>query len=60
MNFVLLNDFNIQCNNCGKIIRVDKDSLEVDYDSYERQMGNEIQYRFYGEIDLLLQSKIEL
>ena len=29
MNFVLLNDFNIQCNNCGKIIRVDKDSLEV-------------------------------
>lgn len=44
----LENDLLIQCN-CGEIIEVDKDSLDVNTYSYERQMGEEIEYDFFGE-----------
>ncbi len=47
----LMNDLVIQCNSCGKISIIDKDSLEVQTHAYERQMGSEIEYDFEGESD---------
>lgn len=49
MELGLVNNLVIQCNNCGKIHVIDKDSLEVNTCSYERQMGSEIEYNFDGE-----------
>lgn len=43
-------DFYIKCNNCGYINQVDADSLDCDTATYERSMGEEIEYNFYGEI----------
>lgn len=44
----LENNLLIQCK-CGNIIEVDKNSLDVDTYSYERSMGEEIEYDFVGE-----------
>lgn len=44
------NDFYIKCANCGHVTQVEADSLECDTMSYERPMGEEIEYNFYGEI----------
>lgn len=49
MLFEIANDFIIQCNVCGKNIEINKHSLEIDYTSYEREMGTEILYSFSGE-----------
>ena len=47
----LKNDLVIQCDECGEIIIVDKDSLDVEVSFYERNMGDEIEYDFSGETD---------
>jgi len=45
----LENDLVIQCDSCGEVIVIDKDTLDVDVFSYERNMGEEIEYDFIGE-----------
>ena len=49
MELELENDLIIQCNGCGLVHIVDKDSLDVDTYSYERNMGDEVEYDFVGE-----------
>lgn len=49
MELCLRNDLVIQCNICGKVHVIDKDSLDVNTYSYERQMGAEVEYDFDGE-----------
>ena len=44
------NDFYVKCNRCGQITKVETDSLEYDTAVYDRPMGEEIEYNFYGEI----------
>lgn len=44
------NDFCIKCDKCGHIYFVEADSLECDTATYDRPMGDEIEYNFYGEI----------
>ncbi len=44
------NDFYIKCDKCGYISFVEADSLEYDTSVYDRSMGDEIEYNFYGEI----------
>lgn len=44
----IINDFIIKCSKCGKKILVERDSLELDSNSYERNMGFEIEYIFSG------------
>ena len=44
------NDFYVKCNRCGQIAKVETDSLEYDTAVYDRPMGEEIEYNFYGEI----------
>lgn len=44
------NDFGVKCNKCNYITWVEAASLECDTFSYERPMGEEIEYNFYGEI----------
>ena len=43
-------DFYIKCNKCNHVTLVETDSLECDTEVYERPMGEEIEYNFYGEI----------
>ena len=43
-------DFYIKCDICGCVTQVQADSLDYDTASYERPMGEEIEYNFYGEI----------
>lgn len=40
----------IECNKCGHVTLVETDSLECDTSTYNRSMGEEIEYNFYGEI----------
>lgn len=47
----LSDDVYIKCNNCNHVNLVETDSLECNTSSYERSMGAEIQYDFYGEIN---------
>lgn len=49
MELGLANDLIIQCDECGSIYIIDKDSLDVDTYSYERNMGDEVEYIFVGE-----------
>lgn len=44
------NDFYIRCNKCNHVTLIETDSLECDTATYERSMGAEIEYNFYGEI----------
>lgn len=44
------NDFYIKCDRCSQIAKVETDSLEYDTAVYDRPMGEEIEYNFYGEI----------
>lgn len=44
------NDFYIKCDRCGQIAKVETGSLEYDTEVYDRPMGEEIEYNFYGEI----------
>lgn len=43
-------DFYIKCNECNHVTRIETDSLEYNTSTYERSMGAEIEYDFYGEI----------
>lgn len=43
-------DFYIKCNKCGYVTLVETDCLECDTVTYDRAMGEEIEYNFYGEI----------
>ena len=45
------NDFYIKCNKCGYISFVDADSLEYNASIYDRPMGEEIEYNFFGETE---------
>lgn len=49
MELELSNDLIIQCEKCGTTHVIDKDSLDVDTYSYERNMGDETEYNFIGE-----------
>lgn len=49
MQLELVNDLVVQCDGCGKVHVIDKDSLDLNVLSYERQMGDEIEYDFNGE-----------
>lgn len=44
------NDFYIKCDNCDLVIKIESDSLDYETSTYERSMGEEIEYVFYGEI----------
>ena len=44
------NDFYIKCDRCGQIAKAETDCLEYDTAVYDRPMGEEIEYNFYGEI----------
>lgn len=46
----LSENFYIKCNKCGHVTLVEIDSLECDTSTYDRAMGEEIEYNFYGEI----------
>ena len=49
MELELKNDLVIQCDECGAVHIIDKDFLDVDTYSYERNMGAEVEYDFIGE-----------
>lgn len=49
MELELAYDLVIQCNECGLVHMIDKDSLDVDTYSCERNMGDEVEYGFVGE-----------
>lgn len=44
------NDFYIKCNKCGQVYFVESDSLEYSTSVYDRAMGEETEYNFFGEI----------
>lgn len=46
----LSGDFYIKCNKCNHIALVDADGLEYNISTYDRAMGEEIEYNFYGEL----------
>ena len=48
---MLISDFTIMCDDCGRKYRIPSDSLNVDYACSERPMGTEVQHIFYGEMD---------
>lgn len=48
MQLGLANDLLIQCDSCGKVHVIDKESLELNIMSYGRKMGEEIEYDFDG------------
>ena len=48
---MLISDFTIMCNDCGRKYRIPLDSLDVDYACSERPMGTEVQHIFYGVMD---------
>ena len=52
---MLISDFTIMCDDCGRKYRIPSDSLDVDYACSERPMGTEVQHIFYG-VTLLLPS----
>lgn len=45
----LENDLVVQCELCGHVQLINKDSLDMDSYSYERNMGEEVEYVFSGE-----------
>ena len=48
---MLISDFTIMCDDCGRKYRIPSDSLDVDYACSERPMGTEVQHIFYGVMD---------
>lgn len=51
MQLELLNDLVIQCDRCGEVHIIDKDSLELNTYWCERPMGDEVEYNYTGESD---------
>lgn len=47
----LKNDLLIQCGQCCNIIKIDKHDLDYETSSYERNMGPEVMYEFFGDYD---------
>ena len=47
----LENDLLIQCVQCGNLIKIDKYELDYETLSYERNMGPEVMYDFYGDYE---------
>lgn len=43
-------DFYIKCDRCGYVALVEADSLDYETNSCERPMGDEIEYKFLGEM----------
>lgn len=39
----------IRCDDCGSKYEIDRESLDEESCAYERSMGDEIEYDFYGE-----------
>lgn len=39
-------DFYIKCNKCNYVALIETDSLECNTSTYERSMGEEIEYNF--------------
>ena len=39
----------IRCDDCGSKYEIDRESLDEESCAYERSMGEEIEYDFYGE-----------
>ena len=48
---MLISDFTIMCDDCGRKYRISSDSLDVDYACSERPMGTEVQHIFCGVMD---------
>ena len=48
---MLISDFTVTCDDCGRKYRVSSDSLNIDYAFAERPMGIEVQHIFYGEME---------
>lgn len=48
---MLISDFEIVCNECGRRKEIPSDTLDVDYAYSERSMGTEVQHIFYGETE---------
>ena len=48
---MLISDFTIMCDDCGRKYRIPSDSLDVDYVCSERPMGTEVQHIFCGVMD---------
>lgn len=48
---MLISDFTVRCNNCGKEWRVSSDSLDLGSACANRPMGTEVQHIFYGETE---------
>lgn len=46
----ILNDVIIKCEKCGELSYVDTDSLDWDVFTYERSMGDEIEYYYKDEL----------
>lgn len=44
------NDFYVKCNCCSHVTLIETDCLECNTSTYERSMGEEIEYDFDGEI----------
>lgn len=49
MHLELENDLIIKCDECNEVYIIDKDSLELSSSSFDRNMGEEIEYYYYGE-----------
>lgn len=43
---MLISDFTVICNDCGRKYRVLSDSLDIDYVCPERSRGTEVQHMF--------------
>lgn len=53
MELVVANDLVIKCCTCGEKHIIDKESLDINTYSYERQMGDEVEYIFSGETNCI-------
>lgn len=43
------NNFFIQCKHCDELVMIEVEDMSCDVYSYDRPMGDEIEYNFYGE-----------
>lgn len=50
-DIMLISDFTIICNNCGRKYKIPSDSLDVDCSFSDRPMGTEVHHIFCGEMD---------
>ena len=48
---MLISEFTIRCDCCGREYKISPDTLDIDYAYDERPMGTEVQHIFYGEME---------